>query len=345
MRNYQLLPREVLDLQKRYESTQARLIEIISQQEARGNVTQYRKRLLAQVNAELKSLDRFAADWVKVVPKEYAAAAGDVYKFLEKDIPASLVARSQQATKVIMQNCIGQLNDAHNFVGRTIQDEVRQAGVDATALKLSMGDTVKQMQSNLVESLVQKGITAIRDKRGREIRLASYAGMVARTTVRETTNTATINAQAEIGNDLVQMTSHGSSCPICGPLEGRVYSISGKDKRYPPLSSAFPSGYKTIHPNCAHSVTPYIEDFDDDAEQTRKFSQRPIDQDPRSKEQIDKYHKEQTRKTQLRNDRNQWERYKSKLPDAPKTLSGFRAMKKANSEKWQNLQGRYRAGI
>ena len=60
---------------------------------------------------------------------------------------------------------------------------------------------------------------------------------------------------------------------------------------------------------------------------------------------IEKYHKEQTRKTQLRNDRNQWERYKSKLPDAPKTLSGFRAMKKANSEKWQNLQGRYRAGI
>jgi hypothetical protein len=191
--------------------------------------------------------------------------------------------------------------------------------------------------------LVDRGITAIRDKNGREIRLASYAGMVARTTVREATNTATINEQAEIGNDLVQMTSHGSSCPICGPLEGRVYSISGKDKRYPPLSSAFPGGYKTIHPNCAHSVTPYLEEFDDDAEQTRKFSQRPIDQDPRSKEQIDSYYKEQARKTALRNDRNQWERYKAKLPDdAPKTLSGFRAMKKANSEKWQNLQGKYR---
>ncbi len=40
--------------------------------------------------------------------------------------------------------------------------------------------------------------------------------------------------------------------------QGRVYSISGNDSRYPALyKTAFKSGYSIIHPNCRHSWSPY----------------------------------------------------------------------------------------
>ncbi len=40
--------------------------------------------------------------------------------------------------------------------------------------------------------------------------------------------------------------------------QGRVYSISGNDSRYPALyKTAFKSGYSIIRPNCRHSWSPY----------------------------------------------------------------------------------------
>jgi hypothetical protein len=338
------LPKSIITLRDRYQLAQRRLIQIIAAQEARGNVTAYRRALLAQVDAELSALDKFAIDWVHgVIPPEYKGAAEDVYKYFNK-IPASLVSRSEKATEIIMNNAIGELTDASQYVGRVIKDEARQAGIDATQMKLTAGDTAKQMQKNLVQLMTDRGIVSIRDKRGHEIKLDSYAEMVSRTTVRETTNLATINEMQEIDEDLVQFTSHAAACPICAPIEGKVFSITGKDKRYPALDSVFPGGYHTLHPRCAHSVTPYIEDYDDNAEKTRKFSNTKFDSNsPEAKQQLDRYYADQKVKTARRNDRNQWEQYKQTLPDdTPKTLSGFRASKRADSEKWKNLQGRYR---
>lgn len=337
---------KILEITARYKLAQETLIRTIAQQEARGNVTTYRKKILENVNAELSALDKFAIAWANgTLPLEYMAAAEGVWRYLEKEIPASLVQRSEKALEIIIRNCVGDLTDATQYVGRVVRDEVRRAGLEATALKLSSGDTIRQMQKNLVRMMTDRGIVAIRDRAGREIRLDSYAEMVSRTTVRECTNLATINENLEAGNDLVQMTSHAGACPLCLPYEGRVFSISGKDKRYPPLDSVFPGGFHTIHPRCAHSVTPYVEMFDRNARETRKFSNRPFDPaSPEAQRQLDAYRRDQAVKTDRRNDRYQWERYKTTLPeDTPKTFSAFRSMKKANSERYRNLLGKYRS--
>lgn len=338
------LPPAVIILQAYYQATEQRLIRIIQQQEARGNVTAYRRRILAQVNAEMRGLDKFAADWLRgEVPAAYGKSAAAVYAYIGESIPVSLVTRSTPAIGTIIENALGEMTDAHNFVGRIMNDELRRAGIEATAMKLSTGDTIKQMQKNMLANLTDRGITAIRDKNGREIRLDTYASMIARTTVREATNLGTLNEMAELGNDLVQMTNHSSACPLCGPLEGRVYSISGNDKRYPPLSAAFGRGFRTIHPNCGHSVTPYIEDFDDDATTTRAFSRRPINQDPRSKAEIESYQRVQSAKAAKRADMKQWNKYRAVTPDGtPKNLATFRRWKQENGPKWQELQGKYR---
>ncbi|MEG0914864.1 MAG: phage minor capsid protein [Christensenellaceae bacterium] len=176
---------------------------------------------------------------------------------------------------------------------------------------------------------------------------------MARSTVREATNTARINFGEKIGNDLVKMTSHMGSCPICIPLEGRIYSVSGNDARYPSLyGTALRSGYGNVHPNCGHSFGQYIEEFDGNVSANREFSNRSFDLlgDGWTKKQKDTaerslriYTEGQNKKRVLYQDRKQWRNYRSVLgDDAPKSFSGFARMKRANSLKYKDLKQEYR---
>jgi hypothetical protein len=103
-----------------------------------------------------------------------------------------------------------------------------------------------------------KGITTLVNKQGKAMNLDAYASTVARTTTREATNKGSLQAVQDVGGDLVKISQHFSSCPVCAVYEGRVYSISGKSKEYPPLDEAFSGGYSTIHPNCFVSGTPIL---------------------------------------------------------------------------------------
>lgn len=48
-------------------------------------------------------------------------------------------------------------------------------------------------------------------------------------------------AQAKkLGFDLVQVTIHNCECDACLPYQGRVYSLSGKDKVFPKLPKSPP---------------------------------------------------------------------------------------------------------
>ena len=330
-----MIPKNVQLLINTYKASQLRLIDMIAKAEAKGNVTAYRRAVLADVKQELSSLDKYARKWVsEEIPLSYNEGVNEALKAID----VTKVMTSKKAIKALTDNATDELLEATQYVGRRINDLLKEAGAEAIAEKLSSGDTIKQAKNLMLKKMSDKGITAIKDRRGREISLDAYASMVARTTTREATNTGTMNAMQEVGEDLVRMTSHMSACPICQPLEGRVYSISGKDKRYPPLSTAFPNGYNVMHPNCIHSLTPYIEKFDDDAEATRKESNRPFELDPKKKSQLDAYYAEQKVKAQRRSDYKLWEKSKTLAPDdAPKTFSGFRSMKRANSERYQSL--------
>ena len=56
--------------------------------------------------------------------------------------------------------------------------------------------------------------------------------------------------------DLVIVSFHADSCPLCGPWEGQILSISGKSDQYPSLDEAIADGL--FHPNCGHSLGAYI---------------------------------------------------------------------------------------
>lgn len=342
------IPPEILQLRETYEKAQIKLLDIIAKQEARGNVTTYRKAILAQTNTELKILDDFAVKWAKDnVTKAYTQSVEDVYTaYRAAHISVPVIAANQRVIKSLSENASGQLLDAHRFVGRMIDDNIRKAGIEAITEKVSTGSTVKEVKKILIQKLTDKGIMAIKDKAGRNIKLEVYAETVARTTTREATNKGTMQQLQDMGEDLVQMSNHSSSCSLCASYEGRVYSISGKSKEYPALDIPFSGDYANIHPNCGHSLTPYIKQFDDNASNTKAFSNRSFDVNPQSKAQIDSYNKGQKIKADRRNDRNEYEEAKLLVPDqVPKTFSGFRAMKKANNENYKTLSGKIEKAI
>lgn len=81
-----------------------------------------------------------------------------------------------------------------------------------------------------------------------------YAEMVARSKFHEAQSLAARAQAANYGTDLIQVSSHNTTTIICQDYEGKIFSISGNDKRFPRLMANTP-----YHPNCLHLEFPTFE--------------------------------------------------------------------------------------
>jgi hypothetical protein len=325
--------------------------------------TRFDRALLDSINAELAQLQgKSDALLDELIPAAYRASILEAdaaitaqYVAAGKTAPKTLGAWSvlhKEAVKILADNAKSDFGSAIAHVGRRVQDNIRQASLDAIANKVATGTTVQKTRQKLREIYEQEGVQAVKYMRGGKpayMSLSSYADIVARSTTAEATNQATLNETQAVGSDLVRMSEHNTSCSICLPLQGRVYSISGKDKRFPELSVAYSGDYANIHPRCRHRLTPWIEalkDPDEIASDVEKSSRSfdvgewdPVAQE-RAQRSLAAYNAGQAKKRELYQDRQQYERYRTRLgPDSvPKTFSGFRSMKRADGEKWGVMQ-------
>lgn len=171
-------------------------------------------------------------------------------------------------------------------------------------------------------------------------------------------------------SDLVIMTVHGLSCPDCAKYQGRVFSLTGQDKRFPKLPPEI-SLYRGVHPRCGHSFYPYIHGVNDPMlDYTLKFqtdvkpeyrkdivafSNRPFVDDrlPEDIEQAKKhaakmaveYEKEQWYydhiieiEAQKGVDKRDYKWLQDNMPNiCPKSYSGYRRMKKGNTKNYQKI--------
>lgn len=324
--------------------------------------------MLARITAILTGLYAATEAWSnRYIPKIYndgiqqaQRGVNTQYKAAGKTPPdiGKMTSADFDAVSILQRNLNADLTNAVDHVGRMMEDEIRKAGLQASLEKVSSGRTVKQMQRNLVQMLEEKDIAAIEYMRGGKkcyISLSSYAELVARSTAHEARNTANINLGVRIGNDLVKMSEHWGACPICTPYQGRVFSVSGANPNYPYLyDTPWSNMYQNFHPRCRHVLTQYIEELHTSEENARmqEFSGRSFEvggsgwtkkQTEAANKSLANYRKGQDRKRRIYTDRKQYERYKLVLgKDAPKTFSGFRRMKTADSERWQFTELDYR---
>ncbi len=267
------------------------ILRIIIQKEAKAQWTAYWKEILKDVYDILSQLDDNTQQWIQqTIGQVYSQNAAQVMAYLNglglnKVNEANVV--HQRAIDVVAQNVADNLRDAFQFIGRRINDEFRRIGLEETGRKFVSGTTVRDMKQRLVQRLLDQGQTAFIDKLGRKWRLDSYAEMVARTTTREAATIATINECKEFGVDLVRISTHYPTCELCAPLQGKVFSLSGKDKRYPKYDGD--RVRVPVHPNCRHVLMPYIRKLDPNADETQRYSNTSLTEDPRSEAEKQAY--------------------------------------------------------
>lgn len=181
---------------------------------------------------------------------------------------ATLTGEQNAIVDQLVASLMGEITDAtitayatvqSALIGRVEPDVYRRIGLEQVALQQATGRGTYKVLPEFVQALRREGITAFVDKAGRHWSLHTYCAMVSRTTSRQAEVLAVLTADPE--QDLYRISSHGTTCAICAPFEGRVYSKSGTNPDYPPLSAAFgkqdPAGPDTLantwlnlHPNC-----------------------------------------------------------------------------------------------
>lgn len=341
----QKLPPEIQTLVNVYHDAQDRIIAILARNLDLNNNTLYITKIQREVDAELAALDQFADAWTKeYIPKAYTKGVLQAYaEFKRLNLSFNAVSPVASVIETLVANSYEHLIEAHGYIGRMVRDATRKTGLEITASQIATGSTVRQAKLQMLDTFSKNGVVALYDRAGRQMKLDWYADLVARSTSREATNTGVINTAKRQGYDLVKMSTNTTTCPVCAAYEGRVYSISGDTPGYPRLDNAFSGPYANIHPNCSHVLNVYIPEMDENAAELKEYSNRSFDIDPRSKASIERYNQQQRVKVERNRDRKQYERYKLvNVDNLPKSFSGFRASKTANSERWRMMQEDYR---
>lgn len=346
-----------------YQKAQKKLVEIIKRKQAYGSAAAYERSLLRQIQKELKKLKKSSKALVEQLIKEnYKTGLQSLIDDLLKDDTAPRLFNmfsglNTSQIELITQNANIDLNKSINIVGRRMQDAVREAGIEATAEKLTTGQTIREMQKNLEKKLKQQNLTAVEYANGTKMPIEKYAETVARSTTAETQNKAKVIQGQDWGYDLVRFTEHSPICEVCSMYQGRVYALTkeaangkykgskGQALHFPYLyDTALISGYSTIHPNCRHrlSVLPAGAYTAAEMEDFSRKSMQPFE-DMRSDQERKAYAKEQAVKRKRNESRKQYEKIKAALPnEAPKTFAAFVKMKAAKSERYQGLLKDYR---
>ena len=325
---------------KYYKDAYKKLIEKLSKLPPGASWEYYYRRLLKEIEATVKKLNEAAAkELTEMVKNAYAAAEERALRVLPGGPFGGL---NREAMWLVAENAADELSNANRFFGRHLADNIRRIGLDAIAEKLATAQTLREAKRRIIEMMANEGLTAMVDSAGRKHRLDTYAELVARTTTREATNTATTETGRQLGYDLVKFSSHYPTCEVCAPVQGRVFSVSGNDSRFPALSEVpgFDNGFKTIHPNCRHALLITVEALWTDDERAKYLAdaKKPVRGDTRAQEEIDRYNAMQAEKRERWQDRRQWDKYRAKYPDyCQKTLSAFRQDKKHKGNRYLTM--------
>ncbi|WP_277630390.1 phage minor capsid protein [Atopococcus tabaci] len=101
---------------------------------------------------------------------------------------------------------------------------------------LTGNKTVQQALKETATEWAQLGIPVMTDRAGRNWSVEGYARMVIRNTQKNVANEIQEGLMDDYEVDLVEASSHAGSRPSHIDYQGKVYSRSGRSKRYPALS-------------------------------------------------------------------------------------------------------------
>lgn len=174
----------------------------------------------------------------------------------------AIFALVDETAKAFGESLSGVNRSAQTLLGKAVREQLTQK----IATGLVGGDALREVRKQIKGTLQEQGLEALVDKGGRKWELDRYAEMLFRTKAVEARNRGLVNRMVENGYDLVQVSAHFGSCKLCAPWQGKILSISGKEKGYPTVLQAEKSGL--FHPNCRHAINALVPSL---AKKTRAY--------------------------------------------------------------------------
>lgn len=192
------------------------------------------------------------------VPVQYSKAkqaAGDALGAVLERMPEYRTADRLIADSIAKMNLATVDGEARvkELFRRTQQAVLDDAEISRKLAEgMVMESTPKNLSNILRDELYRKivGDRKVLEINGRMYRADYYAELVARTRTREAQSAATLDVCLYAGEDLVRISKHNTSTPLCKEFEGKTFSVSGRSDQYPKLDRTPP-----FHPNCQHVLT------------------------------------------------------------------------------------------
>ena len=354
----------VVELRRVYEKAERDIIAELTRKRSLDLVDYADVAALERVQAILRKMtDKIDEEIRPAIEKIFYKEPKDLYGYSNA---FSLTSTQTNIVETLVNNYMGLIQEAADVaytsaagflqVGRLEAGEIRTSALTSVANAEALGKSWRAAQSQMIIDLTNKGITAFTDAAGREWDLTTYCNMATRTTARQAEVAAALTSDDW---DLWQISSIGSTCRICAAYEGRVYSKSGLNPDYPPLSSVFgkidafgpdalENTYLNIHPNCLHSLMKYTTAGLTEKQIQRdkdfsSFEKRPANVDYRSKRQVEAYREKEKARAQYRSDLKQWERYRDELGEQVPRFETFEKHKKAGDDAYKAWESEYRS--
>ena len=260
---------------------------------AQGAMDEYTLRLVCIYAALIGSIDFEGESAYSQAARKAALAAKDVQKAMSEEgrkaareaakAAAEAIAKSAEADLATLGTAMGALSKAmqwrlHNSARATaagVQEVISRdnlkmpANVQRAYLEV-VAQAVAQVNSGMagyekatrdaVLKLARRGVSVVDYKSGAWAQADVAMRRHIRTQVAQAGSRNTLDLMEETGHDLVQTSSHGGARPSHAKWQGRVFSLSGKSKKYPPFSR---TGYGAVDglcgANCKHDFGIYVE--------------------------------------------------------------------------------------
>ena len=174
----------------------------------------------------------------------------------------NFIKASSVQTVGALKNLTKTMGFKNTAFGNTGVMNMYQREMDLALIKVTTGAfSYDQAVNDCVHRLAQSGLRSIDYANGRSYQLDTAVRMSVRTGMSQLSGKITEENLKESGHDLVITTQHMGSRPEHAVWQNKVFSYSGKSKKYPDFVKG--TGYGTVTglkgANCTHDFFPYWE--------------------------------------------------------------------------------------
>lgn len=192
---------------------------------------------------------------------------------------SKFVKASSLQTSGVLRNLTKTMGFKNTALGTTGVMDMYQREMDLALIKVSTGAfSFDQAVKDCVHRLAQSGLRSIDYESGRSYQLDVAARMAVRTGMSQLSGKITEENLKNSNHDLVITTQHMGSRPDHAVWQNKVFSYSGKSKKYPDFIKE--TGYGTVTglkgANCTHDFYPYWEGASIIPEDIKEPDQRTI---------------------------------------------------------------------